>query len=183
MPPSARPCQARTSAISDENDAPSHRDPRTSRRLLAPRGHPASRDFVRRRAVHPTNRIRGLPDGHPAAGTVPLCRRLRTEGRRHAAQRPEGFRGVTDVEAQGRARRARQRLLREARSWQRDVPRAADDPPLSRDLGRAPRRREATAEPQRPEAAARLSAGMGDRDVRFTGRIGRQGPVRVHQSA
>ena len=109
----------------------------------------------------------------PPAGTVALRGGVRAARRGHAAQRPEGRGSVADVDAEGRTRQARQRVLREARARQGDVPGAAHDSLLPRDLGPASSRREASAEPQRAEDPARASQGMGDCDSRPAGRLGR----------
>ena len=117
-------------------------DRRLPRRALAPRRASPGRDRLRRGTLHRAGRLRRLPDRLTAAGAVALRGGLRPARRRDAAQRPEGSRGVADLGVEGRDRRARQGLLRQARARQSDVPRAADDSVLPRRLGRAPNGRE-----------------------------------------
>src|SRR4029079_5418601 len=81
---------------------------------------------------------RRVHDRRAAAGTVVVRRGVRAARRGYAAQRPDRRGIIADLAVEGRADGPRQRVLREARAWQGDVPRAADGAVLPLDLGRAP---------------------------------------------
>ena len=102
-----------------------------------PRRDPAGADADPGGALRRARRLCRVPDRFAAARSVALRGGLRPARRGDAAQRADRPGSVADLAAEGRAHPARPRLLREAGAREGDVPRAAHDSALPRDLGPA----------------------------------------------
>ena len=147
-----------------------------------PRSDAAGRDRPRRGAFHRGRRLCRLLHRFAAARAVTLRGRLRAARCRAAAQRAERSGNLADMGVEGRAHRARQRLLRQARARQNDVPRAAHDSVFSRRLGDAPRGRETDTQQTRASDSESAPQGMGNGHVGPAGGSRRERSRGIHQS-
>ena len=122
----------------------------------------AGRDGSRRPSALSKRRLCGLPDRLPPSRAVALRCGLRTPRRGDARHVQKDEEASPAWVLKDEIVRRGQVYYAQARARQGHVRRAADDPLLSRGLGRAPVRRRAAPEPPRPGTPEGASSRVGD---------------------